>query len=158
MSQVGHRRHQQTECMTEQPTTPPQGPQNPYFSHPAPQGPRPEGPPAPPYGVAPETATLPVQRRPRRVGLAAAVVATALVVGGAAGVGGAAAWNAYDDGDSGANADAGGVQGLTQDTIASPRDIRLGDGVVAIGSPSGLDSPVTSRIVSGLNRADDDGS
>jgi len=85
--------------MNDQPTTPPPGPQNPYFA--APQGPPPEGPPAQAPGQATTmTAPPPVQRRPRRTGLAAAVVATALVAGGAAGVGGAAAWSALDDGGS----------------------------------------------------------
>jgi putative serine protease PepD len=245
--------------MTDQPTTPPQGPQNPYFSYPAPQGPRPEGPPASPYGAAPETATLPAQRRPRRAGLAAAVVATALVVGGAAGVGGAAAWSAYDDDASGGTASpsdhstsqvvdtpespaadgsveqvaakvlpsvvkidvsgsegagsgsgiilssdgeiltnnhvaaiagdggtmtvffndgssakasvvgtdpltdtavikAEGVSGLTPATIGKSEDLKVGEGVVAIGSPFGLDSTVTSGIVSALNRPVDVGS
>jgi putative serine protease PepD len=243
--------------MSDQPTTPPQGPQNPYFSYPAPQGPAPEGPPA--YAAATETAPLPTQRRPRRVGLAAAVVATALVVGGAAGVGGAAAWNAYDDNgsDSAANpsgastsqvvdtpdspaadgsvekvaakvlpsvvkidvsgsqgsgsgsgiilssdgeiltnnhvaaiAGDGGsmtvffndgssakatvvgtdpltdtavikaedVSGLTPATIGKSADLEVGEGVVAIGSPFGLDSTVTSGIVSALNRPVDVGS
>ncbi|GAA4741953.1 trypsin-like peptidase domain-containing protein [Nocardioides endophyticus] len=245
--------------MTDQPTTPPQGPQNPYFSYPAPQGPRPEGPPASPYAAAPQTATLPAQKRPRRAGLAAAVVATALVVGGAAGVGGAAAWNAYDDDASGGSAgpsdhstsqvvdtpespvadgsveqvaakvlpsvvkidvsgsegagsgsgiilssdgeiltnnhvaaiagDGGtmtvffndgssakasvvgadpltdtavikaeGVSGLTPATIGKSEDLKVGEGVVAIGSPFGLDSTVTSGIVSALNRPVDVGS
>ena len=100
--------------MNDQPTTPPPGPQNPYFSYPA--GPPPVGPPA---GVTP-TAPLPVQRRPRRAGLAAAVVATALVAGGAAGVGGAAAWNALDD--SGSSADSPGARSTSQvvDTPDSP--------------------------------------
>jgi len=243
--------------MTDQPTTPPQDPQNPYFSYPAPQGPAPEGPPA--YTPAPETAALPVQRRPRRAGLAAAVVATALVVGGAAGVGGAAAWNAYDDDASGSAANpsdhstsqvvdtpdspvadgsveqvaakvlpsvvkidvsgsegagsgsgiilssdgeiltnnhvaaiagdggsmtvffndgssakasvvgtdpltdtavikAEGVSGLTPATIGKSEDLKVGEGVVAIGSPFGLDSTVTSGIVSALNRPVDVGS
>src|SRR5262245_32080947 len=78
---------------SQQPSQPPSQP-NPFFGHPAPQGPPPEGPPP-----AAQTAPLPVQRRPRRAGLAAAaVVATAVVVGGAAGIGGAAAWTALDDG------------------------------------------------------------
>ncbi len=245
--------------MTDQPSTPPQGPQNPYFSYPAPQGPRPEGPPASPYGAAPATTTLPVQKRPRRAGLAAAVVVTALVVGGAAGVGGAAAWNAYDDdasagtaspsdhstsqvvdtpdspaadgsveqvaakvlpsvvkidvsGSEGAGSGSGiilssdgeiltnnhvaaiagdggtmtvffndgssakasvvgtdpltdtavikaeGVSGLTPATIGKSDDLKVGEGVVAIGSPFGLDSTVTSGIVSALNRPVDVGS
>ena len=244
--------------MTDQPTTPPQGPQNPYFSYPAPQGPRPEGPPPQPYG-APATEALPVQKRPRRAGLAAAVVVTALVVGGAAGVGGAAAWNAYDDEASGGSASpsdhstsqvvdtpdspaadgsveqvaakvlpsvvkidvsgsqgagsgsgiilssdgeiltnnhvaaiagdggsmtvffndgssakasvvgtdpltdtavikAEGVSGLTPATIGKSEDLKVGEGVVAIGSPFGLDSTVTSGIVSALNRPVDVGS
>ena len=92
--------------MNDQPTTPPPGPQNPFFA--APQGPPPEGPPAhatgqmPGHGTGQGTMTgpPPVQRRPRRTGLAAAVVATALVAGGAAGVGGAAAWSALDDSGS----------------------------------------------------------
>ncbi len=248
--------------MTDQPTTPPQGPQNPqnpYFSYPAPQGPAPEGPPEQVYAAAPETTALPVQRRPRRTGLAAAVVATALVVGGVAGVGGAAAWNAYDDNgsDTAANPSGGStsqvvdtpesdaadgsveqvaskvlpsvvkidvsgsegagsgsgiilssdgeiltnnhvaaiagdggsmtvffndgtsakasvvgtdpltdtavikaedVSGLTPATIGKSTDLKVGEGVVAIGSPFGLDSTVTSGIVSALNRPVDVGS
>ena len=249
----------------EQPTTPlgplgPQNPQNPYFAHPAPQGPPPAGPPPQPYGAAaPVTETLPVQKRPRRTGLAAAVVATALIVGGAAGVAGAAAWNAYDDngsdnasspsdrqtsqvvdtpdspatagsveqvaakvlpsvvkidvsGSQGAGSGSGiilssdgeiltnnhvaaiagdggtmsvafndgstakatvvgtdpltdtavikaeGVSGLTPATIGKSADLKVGESVVAIGSPFGLDSTVTSGIVSALNRPVDVGS
>ncbi|MFC6343834.1 S1C family serine protease, partial [Nocardioides hankookensis] len=186
------------------------------------------------------------------------VVATAVVVGAAAGVGGAAAWNAFDDSDSGSN-DAGaaqtsqvvdtpsspaadgsveqvaakvlpsvvkidvsgsqgagsgsgiilssdgkiltnnhvaaiagdggsmtvffndgtsakasvvgtdpltdtavikaeGVSGLTPATIGKSADLKVGEGVVAIGSPFGLDSTVTSGIVSALNRPVDVGS
>jgi putative serine protease PepD len=99
--------------MNDQPTTPPSGPQNPYFSYPP--GPPPEGPPS--AGTT-TTASLPVQRRPRRVGLAAAVVATAVVVGGAAGVGGAAAWNAYDD-NSGATSSAADTP-TTSQIVATP--------------------------------------
>jgi putative serine protease PepD len=244
--------------MNDQPTTPPSGPQdphNPYFSYPAPQGPPPEGPPA---GVATHPAPLPVERRPRRVGLAAAVVATALVVGAGAGVGGAAAWSAFDDGSAGTGGtgarttsqvvdtpdspaaegsveqvaakvlpsvvkiDVSGAQGagsgsgiilssdgeiltnnhvvelagdggsisvsfndgstakaevlgtdpltdtavikaqnvsgLTPATIGKSGDLQVGEGVVAIGSPFGLDSTVTSGIVSALDRPVDVGS
>ncbi|GAA4710405.1 S1C family serine protease [Nocardioides conyzicola] len=246
----------------QEPTTPlgPQNPQNPYFSYPAPQGPPPAAPPSQPYGAAaPVTETLPVQKRPRRTGLAAAVVATALVVGGAAGVGGAAAWNAYDDngsdnaggpgdrqtsqvvdtpdspaaegsveqvaakvlpsvvkinvsGSQGSGSGSGiilssdgeiltnnhvaaiagdggtmsvafndgstakativgtdpltdtavvkaeGVSGLTPATIGKSGDLKVGESVVAIGSPFGLESTVTSGIVSALNRPVDVGS
>jgi putative serine protease PepD len=240
--------------MNDQPTTPPPGPQNPYSTFPAPQGPPPDGPPA---GGTAMTAPLPTSRRPRRAGLAAAVVATALVVGGASGVGGAAAWNALDDdagtspgsatrtsqvvdtpdspaadgsveqvaakvlpsvvkidvsGAQGAGSGSGiilssdgeiltnnhvvevageggsisvsfndgstagakvlgtdpltdtavikaeGVADLTPATIGKSADLEVGEGVVAIGSPFGLDSTVTSGIVSALNRAVDVGS
>jgi putative serine protease PepD len=200
-----------------------------------------------------------VQRRPRRTGLAASVVATALVVGAAAGVGGAAAWTALD-GDSGSTATSAGgsatsqvvdtpdtpapngsveqvaakvlpsvvmievsgsqgagsgsgiilssdgeiltnnhvvelagddgsisvsfndgssakakilgtdpltdtavikaedVSGLKPATIGKSSDLKVGESVVAIGSPFGLDSTVTSGIVSALNRPVDVGS
>ncbi|MGB0100633.1 MAG: trypsin-like peptidase domain-containing protein [Nocardioides sp.] len=243
--------------MNDQPTTPPPGPQNPYASFPAPQGPPPEGPPD-----VMNTAPLPVYerpQRPRRAGLAVAVVATALVVGGAAGVGGAAAWTAVNDSDGdssgsdrgatasqvvdtpdspavdgtveavsakvlpsvvkidvtgaqGAGSGSGiilsadgeiltnnhvvevaaesgslrvsftdgtsakaeilgtdpltdtavikaeGVSDLTPATIGKSSDLKVGEGVVAIGSPFGLDSTVTSGIVSALNRPVDVGS
>ncbi|MBI2245856.1 MAG: trypsin-like peptidase domain-containing protein [Nocardioides sp.] len=240
--------------MNDQPTSPPPGPPNPYFSTPAPLGPPPQGPPP---GVAPDP--QPGQRRPRRTGLAAAVVATALVAGGAAGVGGAAAWSALDDGGSSSaggpssrttaqvvdtpdsEAPAGSVEqvaakvlpsvvkidvagaqgagsgsgiilssdgeiltnnhvvelagdngsirvsfndgstakaeilgtdpltdtavikaqdvsGLTPATIGKSGDLKVGESVVAIGSPFGLDSTVTSGIVSALDRPVDVGS
>jgi putative serine protease PepD len=256
--------------MNDQPTTPPPGPQNPYFGSPDPQGPFPQGtgplgpPPEGPPAAAttqifPEPAPLPGQRRPRRAGLAAAVVATALVVGGAAGVGGAAAWSAFDDegsssagspdtrttsqvvdtpdteapagsveqvaakvlpsvvkidvsGAQGAGSGSGiilssdgeiltnnhvvelagdggsisvsfndgttakaeilgtdpltdtavikaqDVSGLTPATIGKSGDLKVGESVVAIGSPFGLDSTVTSGIVSALDRPVDVGS
>lgn len=251
--------------MNDQPTSPPPGPQNPYANHPdvedtRPLGPRPEGPPAAATTqVFAQPAPLPGQRRPRRTGLAAAVVATALVVGGAAGVGGAAAWSAFDDegsssvgspdtrttsqvvdtpdgdvpagsveqvaakvlpsvvkidvtGAQGAGSGSGillssdgeiltnnhvvevagdggsisvsfndgttakaeilgtdpltdtavikaqDVSGLTPATIGKSGDLRVGESVVAIGSPFGLDSTVTSGIVSALDRPVDVGS
>src|SRR3954449_2350539 len=75
--------------MNDQPTMP-LGPQDSYFAQQGPLGPPPQGPPTAP-------APQPAPRRGRRTGLAAAVVATALVAGGAAGVGGAAAWSSLDD-------------------------------------------------------------
>jgi putative serine protease PepD len=252
--------------MNDQPTTPPPAPQNPYFSGPTPPGPRPEGPPAASYGTSP-TMPIPLEQgavqhrqehRPRRAGLAAAVVVTALVAGGAAGVGGAAAWSALDEdgtlgtgsntpansqvvdtpdspatdgsveqvaakvlpsvvkidvtgaegsgsgsgiilsadgeiltnnhvasiaGDDGtltvffndgssaqatvlgtdpltdtAVIKAEDVSGLTPATIGKSSDLKVGEAVVAIGSPFGLDSTVTSGIVSALNRPVDVGS
>jgi putative serine protease PepD len=250
----------------EQPTTPPPGPQNPYFSYPA--GPQPEGPPTQEQAweqAHGDTLTAPLltqtahQRRPRRVGLAAAVVATALVVGAGAGVGGAAAWSALDDdggssssstperttsqvvdtpdspaadgsveqvaakvlpsvvkidvsGSQGSGSGSGiilssdgeiltnnhvaslagdggtmtvffndgssakasivgtdpltdtavikaeGVSDLTPATIGKSGDLKVGESVVAIGSPFGLDSTVTSGIVSALDRPVDVGS
>jgi putative serine protease PepD len=226
--------------MTDQPT-----PDTQQF----PLGPRPEGPPQQ-YAAAPMTSPPPAHR-PRRAGLAVAVVATALVVGAGAGVGGAAAWNTLEDdgasssvsptrtsqvvdtpdspgadgsveqvaakvlpsvvkiavtgaegsgsgsgiilssdgeiltnnhvvevaGDSGtltvffndgstapakilgtdpltdtAVIKADGVSDLTPATIGKSADLKVGEGVVAIGSPFGLDSTVTSGIVSALNR------
>jgi putative serine protease PepD len=50
-----------------------------------------------------------------------------------------------------------GVDGLTPATIGESAAVDVGEGVVAIGSPFGLDATVTSGIVSALNRPVDVG-
>ncbi|HEY1116092.1 MAG TPA: trypsin-like peptidase domain-containing protein, partial [Acidimicrobiales bacterium] len=50
------------------------------------------------------------------------------------------------------------VSGLTPATIGKSGDLKVGESVVAIGSPFGLDSTVTSGIVSALDRPVDVGS
>ena len=47
-----------------------------------------------------------------------------------------------------------GVSGLTPATFGSSADLHVGDTVLAIGSPLGLDGSVSAGIVSALDRAD----
>ncbi len=48
-----------------------------------------------------------------------------------------------------------GLSGLTPATLGSSADVQVGDTVLAIGSPLGLEGSVTSGIVSALNRTVD---
>jgi putative serine protease PepD len=50
-----------------------------------------------------------------------------------------------------------GVSGLTPITFADSGTVKVGDTVLAVGSPLGLDGSVTSGIVSALNRTIDEG-
>ncbi|WP_205473982.1 S1C family serine protease [Nocardioides sp. SYSU D00038] len=84
-------------------------------------------------------------RRPRRLGLAAGVVAASLVVGGGAGVGGAAAWNALADDEPGT----GGSGGVTTSQVVDTPETPAADGTIEQVAAKVLPSVVKIDVAGG---------
>ncbi|MCD4536249.1 trypsin-like peptidase domain-containing protein [Nocardioides sp. cx-169] len=92
-----------------------------------------------PFGTPAAASTTAPKRGRGRLGLAAAVVGTSLLVGGAAGLGGAAAWNAMDDEPAGSPA---ATAGPSSSQVASSPDSEAPTGRVEAVASSVLPSVV----------------